>query len=259
MGESMDGQSELEWNCGTCGQPQQGLATVIGAQAPDVWLHATAAEREAGELTGDMCELEVEGELHYFLRGHIEIPLIAPPARSLAGLFGSRSVKKALKRFRTIGMTRREPRCPVFGWLCNELPYDQSTISIATHVHNREPGVVPYIELDPSVDHPLVRDQATGISLHRLAEINSEVMGYNTLDARSRFRPSEGSAAGRYPNGTNSPKSDLDSTIATLRPRSWPTICSTVRTSRSWHRSARSRTKIRSSSLITGKVLIGPT
>lgn len=36
--------------------------------------------------------------------------------------------------------------------------------------------MVPYIELDLSVDHPLVIEQKTGISLHRLAEINSAVM-----------------------------------------------------------------------------------
>ena len=66
---------------------------------------------------------------------------------------------------------------PVFGWLCDELPYETPTTSIATHVHNRVPGVVPYIELDPSVDHPLVREQASGISLHRLAEINKAVLG----------------------------------------------------------------------------------
>lgn len=174
----MGDQSGIEWRCGTCGQPHQELATVFGAQAPDVWLHATATEREAGELTGDMCVLEVAGEWQYFLRGHVEIPLIDAPGEVFSWSawvsLSQESVQKIADRWDD---PARASLPPVFGWLCNELPYDQSTISIATHVHNREPGVVPYIELDPSVDHPLVREQKTGISRHRLAEINNAVMG----------------------------------------------------------------------------------
>ena len=54
MRELMGGQSGIGWKCGTCGQQHRGLTTVFVAQAPDVWLHATTTEREAGELTGDM-------------------------------------------------------------------------------------------------------------------------------------------------------------------------------------------------------------
>lgn len=173
----MSGQSGIEWQCGTCGQPHAGLATVFGAQAPDVWLHATSAEREAGELTSDMCVLEVGGERHYFLRGHIEIPLIDAPGEVFSwSVWVSLSQESVQKIADHWDDPARASLPPVFGWLCNELPYDQSTISVATHLHNREPGVVPYIALDPSVDHPLVREQATGISLHRLAEINNAVM-----------------------------------------------------------------------------------
>jgi len=178
MGEPMGGKSGIEWKCGTCGQPHRGLATVFGARAPDVWLHATAAEREAGELTGDMCVLEVGGEQHYFLRGHIEIPLIDAPGEVFSwSVWVSLSQESVQKIADHWDDPARSSLPPVFGWLCNELPYDHSTLSIATHVHTREPGVVPYIELDPSADHPLVREQTTGISLHRLAEINNAVMG----------------------------------------------------------------------------------
>lgn len=172
----MGGHRDIGWKCGTCGQQHRGLAKVFGAQAPDVWLHATATEREAGELTGDMCVLEVAGEWHHFLRGHVEIPIIDAPGEVFSwSAWVSLSRASVQKIADSWDDPMRASLPPVFGWLCNELPYDQSTISIATHVHNREPGVVPYIELDPSVNHPLVREQRTGISLHRLAEINSAV------------------------------------------------------------------------------------
>ncbi|MGG6380087.1 DUF2199 domain-containing protein [Paenarthrobacter sp. NEAU-H11] len=174
----MVGQRGNEWQCETCGHQHQGLATVFGAQAPDVWLQATSTEREAGELTGDMCLLEVGGERHYFLRGPVEIPLIDAPGEVFSwSAWVSLSQESIQKIADHWDDPARASMPPVFGWLCNELPYDQPTTSIATHVHNREPGVVPYIELDPFTDHPLVREQASGISLHRLAEINKAVMG----------------------------------------------------------------------------------
>lgn len=174
----MGGQDESRWECGTCGHQHGGLATVFGAQAPDIWLHASAAEREAGELTADMCVLEVQGQRHYFLRGHIEIPVIDVPGDVFSW---SAWVSLSQKSMEQIAEHWDDPARaslpPVFGWICNELPYERSTISIPTHVHNREPGVVPYIQLDPSVDHPLVREQGKGISLHRLAEINKAALG----------------------------------------------------------------------------------
>jgi hypothetical protein len=141
-------------------------------------VHATATERQAGELTADMCVLEVEGTWHYFLRGHIEIPVVDAPGDVFSWSawvsLSEESIRKVADHWDD---PERASLAPVFGWLCNELPYEQSTISIPTHVHNREPGVVPFIRLDPSVDHPLVREQGTGITLHRLAEINNAVMG----------------------------------------------------------------------------------
>jgi hypothetical protein len=67
---------------------------------------------------------------------------------------------------------------PMFGWVCNELGvYDSPTMPVATHVHTRAPGVAPFIEVDPTIDHPLAREQSEGITLHRVAELNRLVMG----------------------------------------------------------------------------------
>lgn len=139
----MEGQGKTPWECGVCGQQHDGLAMVFGAQVPDPWLHATPAEREGSELNADMCVLNIEGEWHYSSGATLKSASLAP----------------------------------MFGWLCTELPYEGSTISIPALVHNREPGLVPFIQLDPAVDHPLVREQGTGMALHRLAEINGVVPG----------------------------------------------------------------------------------
>lgn len=61
----------------------------------------------------------------------------------------------------------------MFGWLDNWLsPFEKPTTNLAVNVHMRAPGIVPLIELDPTSDHPLAREQREGITLHRVAELN---------------------------------------------------------------------------------------
>jgi len=65
----------------------------------------------------------------------------------------------------------------MFGWLSNELTYEASTLLLATNVHTRAPGVVPWIELQPALEHPLAVEQREGITWHRVAEINARLLG----------------------------------------------------------------------------------
>lgn len=68
---------------------------------------------------------------------------------------------------------RRVHLDPMFGWLDSWLsPFSQPTVNLAVNVHMRAPGIVPLIELDPTSDHQLAREQREGISLHRVAELN---------------------------------------------------------------------------------------
>lgn len=170
----MDGHGK--WECGTCGQQHDALAMVFGPQAPDPWVQATRAERDAGELNADMCVLAIQGEWHYFLRGHIDIPIIDALGEvfswSVWVSVSEESIQQVADHWEN---PARASLPPVFGWLCSELPYEQSTISTPTLVHSRDPGVVPFIQLDPSFHHPLVKEQGMGITLHRLAEINQLV------------------------------------------------------------------------------------
>jgi hypothetical protein len=44
------------------------------------------------------------------------------------------------------------------------------TLNLKAHVHNRELGVVPFIELEPT-DHPLAIEQREGITMERVKDI----------------------------------------------------------------------------------------
>lgn len=166
------------WQCGVCQQAHDGLATVFGPTAPDLWADASPQQRRRGTLTPDQCILRDGPQRHSFIRGHIEISVVDRPGTtfiwSVWTSLSEASVDLATKHWDDPARTSLEP---MFGWLCNDLIYEPSTWALPTHVHLRAPGVVPSIELDLSLDHPLAVEQREGISWHRVAEINAQVRG----------------------------------------------------------------------------------
>ena len=174
------------WRCSTCGEAHRGLATGFGSQAPEPWQTATEAQREAGELTADVCFLpdeDPDAGTRYFLRGHIELPLLQPVegessfAWSVWVSLSGQSLALLFDHWDDPDRAERVP--PLFGWLCTALPYEPTTLGLRTQLHTREPGLVPLVELEPT-GHPLSREQARGISVHRVAELNAAVRGAST-------------------------------------------------------------------------------
>jgi hypothetical protein len=166
--------SDNTWRCATCGEEHDGLATVFGPFEPDPWASATDAQRERGELNRDMCVLPLGDNTHYFLRGELQLPVldasIGPFAWSVWVSLSGPNMKKTVEHWDD---PDRAALAPMFGWLCNWLlPYEPPTTNLAVNVHTRPPGTVPLIEVDPSSDHPLAREQVDGITIHRVAELN---------------------------------------------------------------------------------------
>lgn len=165
------------WTCSLCGESHEGMATVFGAPAPDAWMAATDQERSGGDLGGDQCVITLDGTTHYFIRGHIEIPVVDSDEVFVWSVWCSLSRDSMRTAVEHWDDPARDRLPPVFGWLNTSLPYAAPTLSIATQVHTRAPGVVPWIELDRSADHELVREQRDGITWHRVAEINRSLLG----------------------------------------------------------------------------------
>ena len=139
--------------------------------APAYW----DAENPAGEsfLDEELCYIDdpEHGEQHFFIRGNIEIPVHGSAGEPLVF-----TVWCSLRpdSFRTVvehwGNENRAEDPPFFGWLSSSLPGYPETLRLKTNVHTREPGVRPWIELEPT-DHPLAVEQRDGVPAHRLAEI----------------------------------------------------------------------------------------
>lgn len=151
---------------------------MFGANAPDPWLMASDEQRALGEINDDLCVLPLDGQTHYFVRGHIEIPVDDPTIRTFSwSVWASLSEANFDATIEHWNAPDRAALAPMFGWLCTWLvPYDPPTTGLQVSVRTREPGVVPLIELQ-HCDHTLAREQAHGISLHRVAELNSTLLG----------------------------------------------------------------------------------
>ncbi|MGW8566792.1 DUF2199 domain-containing protein [Isoptericola sp. NPDC055881] len=172
------------WTCATCGTAHEGLAWVFGPAAPEPWLRASDAQRSQGELNADTCVLvDAAGTTNYFVRGHIEIPVTdsdqGPFTWSIWVSLSEASMRTQVDHWND---PARADLAPMFAWLSTYLPYEPPTAPMAARLHSRPPGVVPWIELDPTLDHPLVHEQTHGITLHRVAEINRTLLGAHPGD-----------------------------------------------------------------------------
>ena len=166
------------WTCSRCGETHDGLATVFGPDAPSAWLAASDEQRSRGELTPDQCVLPEGDTTHHFIRGHIEVPIVDRDGETFVwSVWCSLSEDSMRTTVEHWDDATRADLPPMFGWLDTQLPYDQDTLGLATQVHTRAPGVVPLVEPDPGVDHPLVREHRDGMTWHRVAEINEILNG----------------------------------------------------------------------------------
>ena len=162
------------WRCATCAEEHSGLATVFGPREPDPWASASEDQRQRGEINRDMCVLPVADTVHYFIRGELQIPVLDAAIDTFVwSVWVSLSGSNMHKTVEHWDDPDRGALPPMFGWLCNWLlPYDPPTTNLAVNVHTRLSGTAPLIELDPSSDHPLAREQVHGITIHRVAELN---------------------------------------------------------------------------------------
>jgi hypothetical protein len=145
----------------------------FGADAPLYYYDIPEAKRaERCELTSDTCI--VDGE-HFFVRGCIEIPVHGENEPFVWGVWVSLSENNFEEFTNLFGVPVRDDHGPYFGWLSAYLKTYPDTENLKTHVHLRNDGVRPSIELEPT-DHPLAVEQREGISVERVAEIYSAYM-----------------------------------------------------------------------------------
>lgn len=172
----------MKFQCAKCGLEHdvQDLAWHFGE--PLQWLGATPEEKERSTLTDEQCELVQNGTVHYFIHALLEIPVKGWTDPFVWGVWCSLSESSNLEIAEAWDSPGRVNIGPHFGWLCNRLPGYPDTLLLKTHVHQRDPGLRPLVELEPT-DHPIAIDQREGIEPARLQLIVSELLhGHQGLD-----------------------------------------------------------------------------
>src|SRR5262249_11981608 len=142
-------------------------------EAPAYWYGIPEGERlRRANLDEEVCAIDRQ---HFFIKGRICIPVqeSADPFEWVVWVsLSEANFKRALAAWE---QPDRESEPPYFGWLSSEIPGYASTLNLKTLVHTRPPGERPTVELEPT-DHPLAREQRTGISPARVREIGEALM-----------------------------------------------------------------------------------
>lgn len=162
----------FEFKCVDCGEIHRGIPT-FGADAPFSHFIIPDHERERRcKLGTDDCIVDDEW---FFVRGCLDIPLQGADQDFSWGVWVSLSPASYEKWRACFHEKKRSHVGPFFGWLNTPLKPYPDTLNLKTHVHLRDDGIRPFIELEPT-DHPLAVEQRNGITVERVAEIYAMMM-----------------------------------------------------------------------------------
>jgi hypothetical protein len=153
------------YGCYVCGERHVDIPTAYRLEFPVAAFDGT---KVLFEKEGELCKA---GEARFIL-ANLELPITHRPHDTFAWTcwfsLSHASYERLLASWES---SDRENEEPAFGYLSHSLPtYEPWTLHLKARVHSRPPGIRPWIELEPT-EHPLAREQATGISADRIARI----------------------------------------------------------------------------------------
>jgi hypothetical protein len=156
------------FTCSTCGQYHEELPFSFGADMPDYYYSIPPEERATRvKKTADWCTID---EVHFFIRGRIEIPIIDYSETLVWNVWTSLSEKNFVRSQEYWKDPARTAEPPYFGWLQTAVPGYANTLNIKTWVHTQPVGVIPQIEVFEE-NHPLTTDQQRGVPLAAVLQL----------------------------------------------------------------------------------------
>ena len=155
-------------SCPECGAVLPEIPLCYGADAPWRELGVDDSEFESRvDLTADQCVVD---EKHFFIRGHIDIPVVGSDDVFSWSVWCSLSESSFLHACERWLAAERVNDPPYFGWLMTSLPVYPETLHLKTSVQSRDVGRVPLVTLEPT-DHPLAVEQRNGMTPERIVAI----------------------------------------------------------------------------------------
>ena len=162
----------MSWKCKICEIDHTDAPLCFGIEAPWRALVPEDEFTKRVELTSDQCVVDKET---FFIRGHIEIPIIGVDESLAFSVWSSISERSFLDISDHWDMPEREFDPPYFGWLCSPIAVYPNTIHLKLSVQSRPPGFTPLFSVEPT-EHPLAIDQQNGISIERWHELAHKLL-----------------------------------------------------------------------------------
>ena len=110
-----------------------------------------------------------DGDLAYFVRGLIELPVVDSGETFAYGVWSSLS-EQSYNRVLEVWDDPPADEPPYFGWLSSSIGGYPDTLSLPLDVVTRSANLRPTFRLHDG-DHPLIRDQREGITLADAREV----------------------------------------------------------------------------------------
>jgi hypothetical protein len=166
---------EFQFKCATCDEVHVGMPSFAVNEPSHFWSVPEAERVARCDLASDVARIDE----HFFVRGCLDIPVDGTHDVFTWGVWVSLSAASAEQFLASYDTAERSHIGPFLGWLNTSLAPYPETLNLKTHVHLRNNGSRPFIELEPT-DHPLAIEQRAGISQHRVGELYSHIMAAAT-------------------------------------------------------------------------------
>jgi hypothetical protein len=162
----------MNWICPHCGAEHAETPLCFGIEAPWRALVPESEFAQRVDLSPDQCI--VDGE-HFFVRGHVEIPILGQPEPLAFSVWSSLSEQSFRHMSKRWDAPDRASDPPYFGWLCSPIAVYPSTIHLKLSVQSRPVGLTPLFSVEPT-EHPLALDQRNGMTIDRWREIAHQLL-----------------------------------------------------------------------------------
>lgn len=164
------------YRCERCDEVHEGSPS-FGFAAPSYYEWLTDEQKAScGWITDDLCTVTSEGHTDFFIRSVLEIPIHGISEPFIWGVWVSVSEKSYGRYVET--HTAPADGDGFFGWLANDIPSYPPGGPFAANVYLQAGGNRPVVELqqERGEDHPLLTDQARGITPARAQEIAESLL-----------------------------------------------------------------------------------
>ena len=159
--------------CKTCGAFHEDMPRLLTVAAPAAWEAMPEAERaRRAPLTADQCVID---DAYFFILGRLELPVLDGGEPFTWMTWVSVSEGHFLRASQLWQAAGREAEPPYFAWVQSSLPYPVPTLNLKADLLTQPVGQRPKVMLQ-ATDHPLYREQKSGISVARVQEIVEAIL-----------------------------------------------------------------------------------